>query len=436
MNASESRSGNPRAVALHVLDAVLRHRRPLDEALARDRGLPGLSSRDRAFARLLAATVLRRLGQLDAVIDARLERPLKAKLAAVRLLLRLGAAQLLFLGTPAHAAVSTTVGLARGPRAEAYRGLINAVLRRLAADGPAMIAAQDEVRLTTPGWLWQSWIDAYGEATARRIASAHLADPPIDLTLKDPAAREAWAQRLNARVLPTGSLRLPRGSGDIVDLPGYAEGAWWVQDAAAALPARLFPHLDGREAIDLCAAPGGKAAQLAAMGARVTAVDQAAGRLERLRGNLDRLGLEARLVEADAGQWHPARPAQAVLLDAPCTATGTLRRHPDIAHLKSPEDVAALALKQARLLAAACAMVAPGGTLIYATCSLQPEEGPAQIDALLADGAPFKRVPVTAAEIGGLAEAITPAGDVRTLPCHLADIGGLDGFYIARLRRV
>lgn len=428
-------SGNPRRVALHVLDAVLRQRRPLDEALARDRGLPRLSPRDRAFARLLAATVLRRLGQLDALIDACLERPLKAKLAEVRMLLRLGAAQLLFLGTPAHAAVSTTVGLARGPRAGAYRGLINAVLRRLGADGAQMIAAQDDVRLATPDWLWSRWVETYGETAARRIAAVHLTDPPIDLTLKESAGMEDWAARLNARVLPAGSLRLPRGSGDIAALPTYAEGAWWVQDAAAALPARLFPALEGRDAIDLCAAPGGKTAQLAAAGARVTAVDFAAGRLARLRTNLERLRLDARLIEADAATWRPARPAAAVLLDAPCTATGTLRRHPDIAHLKRPEDVHALAQTQARLLAAACEMVAPGGTLVYATCSLQPEEGPAQIDALLADGAPFARVPVSTAEIGGLADAITPQGDVRTLPCHLSDIGGLDGFYIARLRR-
>jgi 16S rRNA (cytosine967-C5)-methyltransferase len=431
---------DPRAVALVLLRAVLERGRPLDEALADNKSLAALAPRDRAFTRLLAVTVLRRLGQIDALVGHCLDRPLKPRFAEVRGLLRLGAAQLAFLGTPAHAAVSTTLALARGPRLAGHKGLINAVLRRLAREGPTLVADQDAARLDTPRWLWNSWTAAYGEATARAIAEAHLHDPPLDLTLKSgPGAREereAWAQRLGASVLPNGSLRLAPGAGEVARLAGYAEGAWWVQDAAAALPARLLGEVAGRRVIDLCAAPGGKSAQLAAAGADLVAVDAAPERLARLRGNLDRLGLAAETVAADAAEWRPVRPAEAVLLDAPCSGTGTLRRHPDIAHLKKPADIEALARLQDRLLAAAAGMLAPGGTLVYAACSLQPEEGPARIAALLGSGAPLERVAVAPAELDVGPEMIDADGDLRTLPCHWSEHGGVDGFYACRLRRI
>ncbi len=424
---------DPRALAHRILQAVLHQRRPLDEALAAAGKLDALASRDRAFVRLLCATVLRRLGQIDALIDHCLDRPLKPKLAEVRDILRLGIAQLIFLETPAHAAVSTAVALAGGPRMAGHKGLINAVLRRLAREGAELTAAQDAARLNTPGWLWRAWAATYGEATARAIAEAHLSDPPLDLTLKD--GPDDWAVRLGARVLVTGSLRLPPGAGDIAGLPGYDEGAWWVQDAAAALTTRRLGNVAGQRVIDLCAAPGGKTAQLAAAGARVTAVDISQPRLDRLSVNLARLGLTAETVAADATAWQPPAPAEVVLLDAPCSATGTIRRHPDIPWLKRAEDQPALTDLQDRLLAAAAGMVAPGGLLVYATCSLQPEEGPERVAALLSGGAPFERVPVEPGELVGLSELIDPQGDLRTLPCHLAEAGGLDGFYAARLRR-
>jgi 16S rRNA (cytosine967-C5)-methyltransferase len=419
-----------RALALDWLEAVLDRRRRLDEETA---ALPeAMPPSDRAFARLLALTVLRRLGQIDALVGRCLERPLPARAAGARGVLRLGAAQLLFLGTPPHAAVDTAVRLAIARGAGPYRRLVNAVLRRLAREGAAWRDGQDAARLNTPDWLWRSWRAAYGEERARAIAEVHLGEPPLDITVKgDP---EALAERLDAELLPTGTLRRPAG-GRIEDLPGYDEGLWWVQDAAAALPARLLAAPPGEAVVEMCAAPGGKTAQLAAAGARVIAIDRAGPRLARLERNLSRLGLAADVVEADAARWRPPRPVRFVLLDAPCVATGTIRRHPDVARIKRHEDVARAAAVQARLLENAAAMLAPGGTLVYAVCSLEPEEGPRRIEALLASGAPLLRDAVAAAEVGGLEELVTARGELRCLPCHLAGLGGLDGFYVARLKR-
>ena len=422
-----------RKAALALLRTVLERRRPFDEALAQTPALNELSTRDRAFARLLAASVLRRLGQIDAALDHCLDRPIKPKDLILRQILRLGAAQLLFLGTPAHAAVSTSLDLAQGPRQAGQRGLLNAVLRRLAREGEALVAAQDAARLNTPDWLWAPWCAAYGEEKTRAVAAAHLGDPPLDLSCKENPER--WAEALGAEILPGGSLRLAAGQGDIARLPGYGEGAWWVQDAAAAVPARLLGDAAGKTVIDLCAAPGGKTAQFAAAGAEVIAVERSENRLKRLAENLERLGLGAATVAADAAAWQPPAPADAVLLDAPCSASGTLRRHPDIARLKGPQDVAALSAAQDRLLANAVTMVKPGGLLVYAVCSLQPEEGPERIARLLSEHQDLERVPVAPAEVPGMSEAITAEGDFRSLPCHWGERGGLDGFYACRLKR-
>ncbi len=415
-----------RALALDWLGATLRQARPLDDAMAK--APQGIAARDRAFAQLLARTTLRRLGQIDALLACCIERPLPKGAWLAQLILRLGAVQLLFLDTPPHAAVDTAVRLTK-QRAGRYQKLINGVLRRLAREGAAWRDEQDAPRLNTPDWLWNSWTTAFGEDKARAIAACHLNEPPLDITAKIPCA-----DALEATVLPTGTLRRAAG-GRVADLPGFAAGNWWVQDAAAALPARLLGAVPGSHVIDLCAAPGGKTAQLAAAGATVTAVDRAASRLARLSENLVRLALPAQVIMADAATWQPAKPADFVLLDAPCSATGTIRRHPDIPYLKRPPDVPAAATAQARLLANALAMLAPGGTLVYAVCSLQQEEGPAHIEALLADGATVERVPIQAADVGGLAELIDSRGDLRSLPCHLPEFGGLDGFYAARLRR-
>jgi 16S rRNA (cytosine967-C5)-methyltransferase len=403
--------------------------------LARKADSTVLDGRDRAFVRLLLTTALRRLGEIDAALAARLERPLPDKAHAVADTLRLGAAQLLFLDTPAHAAVDTSVRLVEAAGQDRFKGLVNAVLRRLARDGDALRQSDDEAgRANTPDWLWGSWVAAYGEAATRAIAVQHLREAPLDFSLRDGSTAEQWASRLAAESLPGGTLRRPAG-GRIEDLPGYDEGAWWIQDAAASLPARLLGDVAGHAVIDLCAAPGGKTLQLLAAGARVTAVDVSARRMARLASNLCRVGLEAELVTADATTWRPETPADAILLDAPCSATGTLRRHPDIARTRGPPDVARLMAVQDRLLVAAAGMLRPGGVLVYAVCSLQPEEGPERVAAALRTGLPLERMPVQAHELSGLSEAVAPAGDVRTLPSFWSARGGLDGLYIARLRR-
>ncbi len=434
-----SKGPNPRRIAATVLNAVLRQETPLDDALNNHKDLSNLDARDRAFVRLLTTTVLRRLGQIDALIAHCLDRPLKAKFAEAEDLIRMGAAQLLFLETPPHAALSTTLALATTPRTSGQKGLINAILRRLDREGRELVTAQDAARLNTPDWLWQSWCDAYGDDTARAIANANLTEPSLDLTIKTDSGD--WVTRmanagLDARKLPGGSVRVGH-AGDVRRLPGYDRGHWWVQDAAATLPARLLGNIENLRVIDLCAAPGGKTAQLAAAGAKVTAVDRSTSRLRRLSENLDRLNLSAEVVSANATRWEPKQPADAVLLDAPCSATGTLRRHPDIAWLRKAEDIASVAELQDNLLAAAVEMVKPGGLLVYATCSLQPEEGPARINALLEKRKDLERVPLEAEELGdGLEAVITPDGDLRTLPSHFAEQGGMDGFYACRLRRL
>ena len=422
---------DPRVAAFELLLIVFQSRRRFDEALAIHRDLADLEPRDRALARLLALTVLRRTGELDNMIAPLLRKPLRGKAGPVQHLLRIGAAQLAFLETPPHAAVATTVAAADATGNRPYKGLVNAVLRRLSREGATPV--DDPGRINTPDWLWKSWGHAYGGETAAAITRAHLGEPPLDITVK--ARPEWWAERLEADLLPTGSLRRKAG-GDIRALPGFNEGAWWVQDAAAALPARLLGDLAGKTVLDLCAAPGGKTAQLAAAGAEVYAVDKDATRLKRLERNLTRLRLGAHPIAADAMTWSPPQPADAVLLDAPCTATGTIRRRPDIARLRSPADVRRLAELQSALLSRTPDLLRPGGILIFATCSLQPEEGTDRIATLLARGAPFERVAVEPNEVPGLESAITTDGDVRTLPSHWPERGGLDGFYIARLRRL
>ena len=421
-----------RSVALDLVGTVLRRKRPLDDAIEESGEMGALTPRDRAFARLLVAMLLRRLGQVDALIAHCLATPLPARAAVVHDILRLGVVQLLFLRTPPHAAVATSVDLAEVRGFLAHKGLVNAVLRRLSVEGNALVTGQDAALLNTPAWLWRAWCDHYGEAATRAVALSHLQEAPLDLTVRDDV--EAWQQALNATLLPTGSLRRSAG-GPIAGLPGYSEGAWWVQDAAAAIPARLLGVTPGARALDLCAAPGGKTAQLAAAGARVTALDRSSRRIERLRANLVRLAFDVECLAVDAIQWRPPEPVRFVLLDPPCTATGAIRRHPDVPHLKTQEDVTRLAAVQERLLAGAFDMLAPGGTLVYCTCSLEPQEGPDQVAKLLARGLPVERRPVAAEEIGGLEEFLTPEGDLRTLPSHLAEFGGVDGFYAARLVR-
>lgn len=442
-NRSSNRRGGPpglgvRQGAAALIGEVLTSRHPLDEAFAAEAAagtLARIAPRDRAFARAIAATVMRRLGTIDHLIDAMLDKELPKRAGPTRDILRAGAAELLFLRVPAHAAVAMNVEMAdRNATAKHYKALVNAVLRRLTREGDAMLAALDTERLDTPDWLWESWTAAYGEETTRRIIRAHYENPPLDLSLKDEKASGEWMDALGAALLPTGTLRLEE-AGRVEELPGFADGAWWVQDAAAALPVKLLGPVAGRDVLDLCAAPGGKTAALAAAGANVTALDRSKPRLERLNQNLARLGLSARTVAADAASWSPGRQWELILLDAPCSATGTIRRHPDVPHLKSPADRDKLAVLQARLLDNTAGLLAPGGTLVYCTCSLEPEEGERQIEAFLARHPDFARKPIAPADVGGIGEIITGEGDLRSLPCHLGIEGGMDGFFAARLTR-
>ena len=429
-----------RRVAADVLEGVLRAHRPLDEQWEGPHAHPGLASladRDRSLVRMLVATVLRRLGTLRHLLKLYLSQGLPKDAPRVETALLLGAAQILWLDVPDHAAVDLSVRLVQADRRAArYPGLINAVLRRVAREGRddllSLPAAPD-----IPAWLLGRWRAHYGDAVAEAIARAAGEPPALDLTVK--ADPEEWAARLRGIVLPTGTVRTV-AHGPVSRLPGYDEGGWWVQDAAAALPARLLGEICGKAVADLCAAPGGKAAQLALAGAQVTAVDRARDRLARVGTNFARLRLAAEFVEADAARWdHP--PFDAVLLDAPCLSTGTIRRHPDIPLLKGEADLVPLADLQRRLLDRAVELTRPGGTLVYCTCSLEPEEGEMQAAALLARDDRVRRRPVDPAEVSGLSEFVTREGDLRTLPCQLPNeenprLGGLDGFFAARFERV
>ena len=404
-----------REAAFDLLTAVLERGRPLEEALTT---LPASDPRDRSAAHRLAAAVLRRAGTLDALLEPflRKEPPLP-----VRNVLRIGAAGLLLLDTPVHAAVGTAVALAKTRGLTPFAGLTNAVLRKVAAAGPAALETLDSPRLDTPPWLWSSW-----GANARTIATAHQREAPLDCTLKPGSTPPP-----DAEVLPTGSVRFPAGT-RVADIPGFDLGALWVQDAAAALPAKLLNAQPGEAIADLCAAPGGKTGQLAAAGADVTALERDPNRLTRLAENLQKWGLHAALVQADATIWTPPALFDAILLDAPCSATGTIRRHPDVPHLKRASDVKTLTAAQDRLLAAAATMLKPGGRLIYAVCSLQPEEGAARIAHLTG----MKPAPFTTEELSALPEARTSDGHLLTHPALWSERGGMDGFFAGRLVRV
>jgi len=424
----------PRTAALNLLDAVLNHKHQLDDALVQAQGFHKLAERDRALAQNITRTVLRHLGEIDLLISSFLEKPLGKKGLAAQNVMRLGLAQLFFLDTADHAAIDTAVDLCKGGDLAPYRKLVNAILRRAQREGAERLAQQDIAQLNTPDWLWRSWMDTYGDNTAHAIAAQHLIEAPLDITPKDDPA--SWAEKLDAHLMPTGTLRLTGHKGIVTTLPGFDEGAWWVQDMAASLPARLLGNVSDLDVIDLCAAPGGKTMELAAAGARVTAVDRSEKRLKRVAQNLTRTNLSAKLVTADATAWRPDVLADAVLLDAPCSATGTARRHPDVLHLKQPADVIKLAHLQERLLKSAVEMVRPGGLIVYCTCSLQREEGEAQIQALLQTDAPVQLDPLQPTEAGTLTDIVTADGFLRTLPCHLSDQGGMDGFFAARLRRI
>jgi len=422
-----------RQAALDLLSRIIDKKQLVDDAFAGHDGLLKLEPRDRSFVRNVVSTTLRRLGQIDDIIAHLLNAPLAVKARMVQHLLRLGVCQLVFLKTPPHAAVDTAVELAQHTGLGPYKKLINAVLRRTAREALAMLKKQNAARLNTPDWLWQSWQTAYGDDVAKRIGGAHLSAPPLDITVNTDVRHRA--EILGGIAVTDITVRL-QSSKDITGLPGFDDGEWWVQDLAATVPVKLLGDVTGKHVIDLCAAPGGKTMQLIQGGARVNAVDRSNNRIKRLRENLSRVHMNADIVVADACQWRPETLADMVLLDAPCSATGTLRRHPELGLLKSPDDVLKLAALQTRLLAAASEMIKVGGKVVFSTCSLQAEECQQHIIAITEQGLPLKPIAIEPSLIPDFRDCITNDGTFRSFPFHKQDIGGMDGFFAVVFEKV
>lgn len=425
-----------RLIAATIIEDVLRRALPLDETLDRTLAASDLEPRDKGLVRAIVTVAVRHSGVIRKAIEARLANGVWPKAGRFPALMIGASAQLLYLDVPDHAAVATAVDcIGEDRESRPFAKLANAVLRRIAREKDEILAAADPLRDDTPPWLAERWIFTYGADKAHAIAAAHSHEPSIDLWAKaDPAL---WAEKLGGVLMPTGSIRL-QSRDAIPSLSGYNEGAWWVQDAAASLPALLLAAKPGERIADFCAAPGGKTAQLAATGAQVLAVDRSAPRMKRFTANMERLGLSVETRIADAATLE-AGPFDAILLDAPCSATGTIRRHPDVAWSKSEADIAKLAALQSRLLDRAAALLKPNGRLVYCTCSLEPEEGERQIEAFLARNEAMERDPVRPDEVPGIAPFLSPLGDVRTTPDGWPNpdprLAGLDGFFAARLRK-
>lgn len=430
-----------RAAAAKILSAVVDRKLPLDGALDHEHGNPAykaLGEGDRALVRAILNTTLRHLPRIDAAIALLLDSPLPEGARALHHVLAVGAAQILYLDVPDHSAVDLAVEQAnQDPRNRRFAKLVNAILRRLSREKEQILEEIAEIP-PMPAWFLERLERAYGKEAAAAISESQLEPAAIDLTVKSDAA--GWARKLNGEVLPTGGVRLAAFDGSIPSLEGFDQGEWWVQDAAASIPAKLFGDLSGKRVADLCAAPGGKTAQLILAGGSVTAIDQSESRLKRLRSNLDRLGLKAETFVTDLTKFDPAELFDAILLDAPCSSTGTTRRHPDVLWTKGAEDIAKLAGVQERLLRHALTLLKPGGMVVFSNCSLDPAEGEAVISRILQDTPNIERVRINAAEWPGLESAITPLGEFRTTPAMLrmpaTVASGLDGFYAAILRRV
>ena len=428
-----------RLAAANIICDVVQGGHRLDECftpLAVPNRIAGLEARDVALARSIATVALRRLGVIRRALSLLLEKGLPRQATRIEWTLIAAAAQILFLEAADHAAVDLAVRAVRlEPKSAGFAGLVNGVLRNLVRRREEFLALADSGDYDAPPWLAQRWRKNYGEALARRITQMQMCEPPLDLSTKSDAA--SWAERLGGVVLPTGSVRLMTREA-IVTLAGFDEGEWWVQDAAAALPARLLDVKPDERVLDMCAAPGGKTAQLASAGASVTALDRSAERLKLLAANLHRLNLHADIAVADA-TGYSAPHFDAILIDAPCSATGTIRRHPDVAWTKKPGDIESLAALQAKMLDRAAALTLPGGRIVYCVCSLEPEEGENQIAAFLRRNPDFRRDAVDPAGLGAPAEFVNRDGDLRTTPQMLPNedprLAGVDGFFAARVSR-
>lgn len=426
-----------RQAALKVLSRILTSKKMLDIVFEDEQAFLSLPPRDRAFVRMMVTTILRRRGQMDDLIARTLSKGEIPRPEMLRYILYIGICQILFMDVPDHAAVDTSVELAVQNNMEGKKGFVNAILRRMTGEGKTWVKAQDAAALNIPAWLYTQWVSDYGAVRAKDIALASLEEAALDITLKNKGQKNDMAEKLDAVLLPTGTLRRPHG-GHVTDFSGFHEGAWWVQDASSAIPANLFGDIEGKTVLDLCAAPGGKTMQLAAQGAKVVALDRSAARLKTLSENLQRVGLEkqVQVVVEDGSVWRPREKFSYILLDAPCTATGTIRRHPDLLSLKGEKDQAGLTGIQERLMANAAELLEIGGILVYCTCSLQKAEGEGQIEKFLAGHPNFGRSPIRREEFGNVEGMVNADGEMRILPYHLKDAGGMDGFFIARLKRL
>ena len=414
---------------MRLLNAVLARAAPLDDsfhASVSGGALAKVSPRDRRLCYAIVATSLRRKGQIEHELGMLLAKPLPKSSGMTREILIATAAQILFMRIPSHAAVAQAVQIAKSdPRAKHFAALVNAIGRKLAAAPPGKETPND-LSINTPAWLYARWSANYGASMAAEIAKSHHLEAPLDLTVKgDP---ETWAERLGGRPVSPQTVRLDNWQGAISDLAGFSEGQWWVQDEAASIPARLLGPVEGKTVLDLCAAPGGKTAQMASSGARVTAVDRSPLRMARLRQNLERLRITAELIVSDVLDYRPPRPFDAVLLDAPCSATGIIRRHPDLPYHRTPEMIPNLAALQRQLLDKAMTFVKPGGTVVFCTCSIEPEEGEDHLRRLPLNARHLRLQPE---DVSLKVERLSPAGCLRTLPNQ-----GVDGFFAMRLERL
>lgn len=433
-NKTPSTGLKAREAAVRTLMAVTLKNRPFDTALDDITKGAGLGARDRAFVMNLVMVSLRRLGSLKALLASLLDRGLPQNATWTEAALVSGLAQILLMRTADHAAVNETVTLIKNlpGKEKGFAGLVNAVLRRAAREQDTLLERMNAApEQDLPAWLFANWCESHGEETAKAVAVSLQTNPPLDISLKLGEDTADWAEKLEATVMPTGTLRRPLT--DVTKLPGYEDGVWWVQDLAASLPVKLLGDVAGKHVLDLCAAPGGKTMQLAARGATVTAVDRNKNRLKRLEANLARTGLDATIKTADASQFAPEAPADAVLLDAPCSATGTLRRNPDVIWTKSPDDVTKLAALQSRILDHAFTLLPPGGLMIYCVCSIERAEGPDQIDAFLGRTPEAQLQAISPDEVGGMTDLITPQGTLLCLPSLRTEMGGMDGFFAAKI---
>ncbi len=427
---TDNSSLTSRRLAAFAVKTVVETRQPLEQVLAGQPDYRALEPRDRAFVRLIAATTFRRMGQIEAALKPFIrQKPPKLVYAA----LQTAAAQIIYLGTPAHAAVGETVAMlkSRGS-SRGFAGLANAVLRRIVEQG-ANLAGGQPPKINVPGWIRGDWERSYGRQAGRKLAAELVKEPKLDLTVKSDAA--GWADKLDGQPMGAQTVRLDK-IGDVTALEGFEAGEWWAQDLAASLPVQLLGDVKGQNILDICAAPGGKTMQLAAKGANVTALDKSEGRLKRVAENLARTNLNAEIICADALEWSPEQAQfDTVLLDAPCSATGTFRRHPDVLYNRTPKDLANLVRLQDKLLVKTADLVKPGGTLLYCTCSLQSDEAAPRIEAFLQKMPEFRLIPILSVPGLELPEAAFSGGFLRTIPYFNGDEGGMDGFFVARLMR-